>query len=195
MILALVMMAVVGKMLLFPTTGKKLNSPTSQDTSDLEIIPSETLKEYSDPSGFSFNYPDNLDLLNNEATDSATYADVNLSVKNKEGTLHLKIADSKYKTIKDWAASDKGATLEATNSSKLGDLTAMELKSADKLILGAIDQGILFTVEIPNKDDFWQKVYKKVIADFSFAPQETDAGQSGSSSSDDVSFEGEEVIE
>lgn len=53
---------------------------------------------------------------------------------------------------------------------------------------------MLFTIEVPNKD-FWMIVHDKVLADFSFALPSKDNTSQAVSSSDDVTFEGEEAIE
>lgn len=178
-------MAVVGKILLFPSTQKiSLNSPAQQAVS-VPGAPSETTKTYSDSSGFSFNYPDNLSLTPNKLTD-ATYAEVQLSAKGVEGNLILKITDSKFVSVDEWAKSIKDAQ-KASKEAKLGSLKALEIKTAKGLKLAAIDQGVLFSIDV-SQNDFWMKVYSKVIADFSFAPPAQD-------STSDVLFEGEEVVE
>ncbi len=182
---------VAGKLLLFPNSqNTSLNSPAQQAV-NIPTAPSETLKTYSDPSGFSFNYPDNLSLAPNELTD-ATYAEVQLSAKGVEGSLILKITDSKFKTLDEWTKSIKDV-LGSSKETKLGSLKALEIKTANGLKLAAIDQGVLFSIDV-SQNNFWMKVYSKVIADFSFAPPSQD-NASTSGSSDDVSFEGEEVVQ
>lgn len=155
-----------------------------------EIVPSKTLKSYTDPSGFSFSYPDNLSLVNIEATSSSTYADIQLTTKGFSGSLNLKIVDSKFKTVDDWVKTIPSQTPKET---KLGNLRATEVSTDKKILLGSLDQGILFIVEVNpgSKKDFWQEVYKNVIADFSF----TSSATTNSSSNDGVAFEGEEVVE
>ena len=74
----------------------------------------------------------------------------------------------------------------------------MEIKTADRLMLGAIDQGVLFTIEMPLiEEDFWIKVYNKVVSEFTFNSPDSQSTSAGgiSSSSDEVIFEGEEVVE
>ena len=159
-----------------------------------EVKPSETFIEYVDPAGFSFNYPDNLSIEKNEAIDASTYADLQLFSKDVSGSLALRITDTKLKTINDWVkeASSSNQPVEK----KLGNLKAMEIKTSDRLMLGAIDQGVLFSIEVPLlEQDFWTKVYEKVLTDFTFAVPETTTSTAGSGSSDEIIFEGEEVVE
>lgn len=175
---------VLGFLVLRQSEQKK---PVSSAISEIKKNePSNTLLDYTDPAGFSFSYPDNLSTVKNETLDNE-YADITLSSKDISGSLNLKITDSKFKTLDEWAKLNKGEPAEK----KLGNLKAMEVKTSDRLYLGALDQGILFTIEMPLlEEDFWMKVYEKVLSGFSFvAPAATAAAP------DDVSFESEEVVE
>lgn len=159
------------------------------------VTPSKTLKTYTDPSGFSFSYPDNLSLLNNELKDANSYAELQLTGSGVEGSLVLKIADSKLASLDEWIKTNKNASSEVPKEVKLGNLKALEIKNNNKLLLGALDQGILFTIEVPlSEKDFWMDVYTKVIADFSFVPPSTAGSSTGEGSSSDVTFDGEEVV-
>lgn len=155
-------------------------------------IPSKTSQTHTDPAGFSFSYPDNLSLLNNELKDESSYAELQLAANGINGSLVLKISDSKFKTVDEWVKATKSSQIP--KEVKLGSLNAMEVGTEDKLLLGALDQGVFFNIEIPlnENEDFWMEVYNRVIADFSFVSPTLD---SVNSSSDDVTFEGEEVVE
>lgn len=167
-----------------------LPNPITAKQEAKEISPSQTFIDYADPSGFTFSYPDNLSITKADSVDNATYADLQLTNKQVSGSLNFKISDSKYKTIDDWAKLNKGVTKET----KLGNLKAMEIKTNDRLLLGALDQGIFFTIEVPLiEEKFWSKVYNKMLASFSFS-QPVSSAQTDTSSND-VSFESEEVVE
>ncbi len=190
---------VVGILILNPFKQKSSLPLNTNQQEQVQITPSKTLKTYSDPSGFSFNYPDNLSLLNNELKDANSYAELQLTASGISGSLVLKIADSKLATLNEWVKINKdisgggSVAKDGPKEVKLGNLKALEIKTNDKLLLGALDQGILFTIEIPQVEKgFWMDVYNKVLADFSFTPPtQEDTG----SSSDDVSFDGEEVVQ
>lgn len=166
-----------------------LSSPIGQSAEVKEAVPSETTKTYFDPTGFSFNYPDNLSIANNQTTDSASYADIKLTAAGVNGSLNLKIVDSKYKTLDAYFKANN--ITEVPKDVTLGTLKAQEVILADKITVIAIDQGILFTVD-SSKNEFWNKVYSKVLKDFNFAAPVQD---NTTSTGDDVSFEGEEVVE
>ena len=192
-LIVVIALIVVGTLVLFFNKPKNpLSSPLSTQTK--EIIPSKTFKTYSDPSGFSFNYPDNLSLLNNELKDANSYAELQLTANGISGSLVLKIADSKLASLDEWVKM-KNSSAEAPKEVKLGNLKALEIINNDKLLLGALDQGILFTIEIPQGKDFWREVLNIVVADFSFAPPAAVGASTVDSSSSDVTFDGEEVVE
>ena len=183
------------KFVLFSPPKSSLSNPYIQQQAQVkEVTLSETTKTYADPNGFTFNYPDNLSLVNNETTDSSTYADIQLLAKGVDGSLNIKIVDSKYPTLNAYFKENK--ITDTPKEIKLGNLKAQEVKVSNKLLLASLDQGILFTVEVSQgvKSEFWNKVYNKVISDFSFASPTQDNASSSDGSSD-VSFEGEEVVE
>lgn len=175
-----------------------VNSIANQIGVAKQTNPSETMIEYADPSGFTFSYPDNLSLNKSDVEDNSTYADLILSSKDVSGSLSLKIVDSKFKTLDEWAKINKEAAKEGPKEVKLGTLKASEIKTADRLLLGALDQGILFTIEMPLIEEvFWMKVYNKILTDFSFASPQAAIGTDANTSvsTNDVIFEGEEVVE
>lgn len=192
LILALVIgLAVTGLVVLNPAGQKSSlsKSPAGGQQTVKNAQPSETLKDYTDPSGFTLSYPDNLSLVKIDIADESTYADIQLTSKEVSGSLNLKISDSKFSTIDDWLKLNKGTSKEV----KLGNLKGTEITTGDRLLLGSLDKGIFFTIEMPLLEkDFWMKVYNKVLASFSFnSPENVSANTSNS----DVAFEGEEVIE
>lgn len=196
--------AVIAYFILNPNKSKlALNTPETKK----EVVPSKTYIDYSDPAGFSFSYPDNISLANRSAegeeaaADPDAYADLQLFSKDKSGSLNLRIADTKLKTIEDWKKENQIPEEIVPSEKKLGSLTAFEFKTKDRVMLASIDQGILFTVDMPVIEEvFWNEVYEKVVSGFSFEVPEVEVAQAGSSaaaasSGDEVIFEGEEVVE
>ncbi len=194
-ILVVVLMVGVYQLLLGGQKNSLSTPITFKEQGKVEIVPSKTLKSYTDPSGFSFNYPDNLSLESNELDDHA-YADMQLTAKEVNGSLALKISDSKFATLDEWVKLNKGTTKETPKEVKLGSLKGVEIKTSDRLLLGNLDHGVLFTIEIPLVEErFWMNVYDKVLTDFSFVSPDVASSGDTSSSSDAISFEGEEVTE
>lgn len=166
-----------------PLSTPLLSQPT------VAKLPSETLIDYTDPNGFSFSYPDNLSLTKNDLADTE-YGNLQLSSKEVSGSLLLKISDSKYASLDDWVKLNKGTVRPV----KLGSLSGVEVRTADRLLLGALDQGIFFSLEMPLiEEGFWQKVYHKILTNFAFVSPGSPA--SGEDNSGDVTFEGEETVQ
>lgn len=199
----LLIVGVIGFFILNPNKSKlSLNAPEMKE----EVTPSSTFIDYADPAGFSFSYPDNVSIANriseneDSAVDPDAYADLQLFSKDKSGSINLRIADTKFKTLEEWKK-ENGITEGVQGSEKmLGQIKASEFKTSDRLFLASIDQGVLFTVEMPLVEEaFWSEVYNKVISGFVFEVPEVEVASAGGatavSSGDEVVFEGEEVVE
>lgn len=173
------------------------NQKLSLNAPNREIAPSETFIEYTDPSGFSFSYPDNLSIEKSDTEDPNAYTDLQIFSKDVNGSIKLKIEDTKLKSLDEWIKSNNISDTTVAKDKKLGNLEAKEIRTGDRLMLGAIDQKILFTIEVPLVEEkFWMKVYEKILSEFSFVSPETTTTSGGSTSSQpDVTFESEEVVE
>lgn len=183
---------VIGVLNLNQQKNSLFSPRANQQEATKQILPSETSIEYTDPAGFTFSYPDNLSITKNEVDDN-TYADIQLSSNQVNGSLNLKISDTKLTSIDEWVKMNQNAAQEAPKEVKLGNLKALEVKLKDRLLMGALDQGVLFTIEIPAvEEDFWMTVYNKILAEFNFV---SPSQENTTPSSDEVIFEGEEAIE
>lgn len=194
--LIVIALVVVGWLIMLNKKEEKAIVNPSIPTSEAKkITPSNTLIEYSDPSGFAFSYPDNLSIEKNEIDDNNTYTDLFLSAKGVNGSLNLKISDSKLASIDAWQSENGTTSTKSPKKVKLGTLDALELKLNDRLLLGALDKGVFFSIEIPLvAEDFWMEVYNKILTNFTFSiPSDNTAVQETSSGS--ISFEGEEAVE
>lgn len=197
----LILLLIGGVLLFFQHNNSKSSSlEISKPQKVVQNTPSITLKTYSDPSGFSFSYPDNLSVVKNETTDDSTYADIQLTAKGVSGNISLKIVDSKLLSLNDWVSANVKEFPERPKDTKLGNLSAVEIKNSNKLWLAALDKGVLFTMEVPfeNNQEYWTHAYNIVTANFSFVSpsQQSTASDTGSSASDNgITFEGEETVE
>lgn len=193
--IVLILAALAAGLFVFNLNKQKPFSSNPLILQPKKATPSATSIQYDDPSGFSFSYPDNLSIIKNDITDNSTYADLQLSSKDVSGSLNIKIADSKFATLDEWLKLNEKAEVGKPKEVKLGNLKALEIKTGDRLLLGALDQGIFFDIEMPLLEtDFWNKAYEKVLANFSFTQADNSSNQ-GSTTADGVSFESEEVAE
>ena len=178
-------------------------APKTPGVTQKKKLPSERLKAYSDPSGFTLQYPEDLSLEAKEADDESVYADVQFSSKDVPGSLRLKIADSKIKTAQEWFSKGERSLAYELSEVSLGNLKAFESQTANGVGLAALDSGVLFTIEVDaqKEEEFWAKVYEAIRSHFTFvsAAKETvsssGGGSNASTTSDEVIFEGEEVVE
>lgn len=146
---------------------------------------------YSDTSGFSFLYPENVEVSDETPDDPAYYTLLKLS-KGDE-SLTISVMDVDQKTVASFlASSDKYKKAELYGAVSLGSMKAEQYSLEDKLITLTIDQGVLYLVEGPKDGGFWEET--QTVVDESFAFGDT-AKQSSSSGSSGVVYEGEEVVE
>lgn len=183
-----------------------MNQSLPQEKEKITALPnakielSKTEKDYTDPSGFTFNYADNLSLEKKESTDNAIYATVVLTEKSMSGNITVTIQDTKIKTTDAWLTQNKYASDSATITQKqLGSLPAAEVKTKEKILLVAIDKGVLFLIEtlFGGEEGFWTEGYGTVSKSFAFVqPQAESNGGTTSAASgvDDISIE-EDIVE
>ena len=158
-------------------------------------VPSKSLNEYTDGSGFSFSYPDNVMVQKKEAA-ASVYADLQLVSSNIPGSITFKVADPKLATSSAWVR--KNDKLESSKKEiTVAGIAGYELKAEKGLLTGFIDQGILFTIEVDfqNEKDFWQDIYGTFVETFAFTQAEKESDGSGLGLEGDVTFEDEEIVE
>lgn len=171
--------------------------PTSEE-SETKLLPSKTLKEYADPSGFTLSYPDDLSIKNNVADDDMVYTDIQLTTTEANGNLRVRIVDTKVKSIKEWLDQiPAGINIDLYKDATLGVLAAKEYKDDNGIELLVLDQGVLFTISasFQEEKDFWRSAYDTLVSTFSFVQSESQQTTTSTGSSSDIIFEGEEVIE
>lgn len=190
----------------FLFSQKKSVSPiVSNDLKSNETVvpsPAAGSKSYTDPAGFKFNYPKDLDVAAKKMTDDSVYSDLEIKSKDSTGGATIKAVDSNLIKIDDYFKDKKISSFSGGISKlKLADIDARQYQVNSQIITVALDQGVLFTitVDLPvEKKDYWQKANNTLISSFAFvAPQNTTSTDTNSSSEgeDDVIFEGEEVIQ
>ncbi len=159
-----------------------------------------SLKEYVDPSGFKFSYSGDVLVKKKSVKDDNIYSLLELTSLNSSGKTTFEVVGSSLTSLDKWISKYKTASHEAQKL-KIADMNAVELVSSSNIVTGALDKGVLFTIsaDLSTNPDFWKSVYKQIITSFKFVPPETTSGSPDTNSSppsnDDISFEGEEVIE
>jgi len=163
--------------------------------------PKQKLKEYKDPAGFKFSYPESLKLINKQTNNQNIYSLLELTSPKNQGKIEIKVEDTKLTKIDDWFSNNQESTKPAdVKKIKLADIEGRQFSEKGKFLTIALDQGALFTFTVtPDKDkNFWSDINDKIIQSFSFELPESmpdNTSATSDSSEEDVIFEGEEVIE
>lgn len=198
----LVLLGVIGGILYF-ATGQIQNETGATPTIVTPVpedVASEVLAEYRDVSGFSFQYPNDFSVNNKKTDDDSIYSDVLISSKkNDNGSISIRVEDTKLKNFEAWLIKEAIATASAKISeSTLSGITSHIVEGKDKVYMVAIDKGILFTITLlTNKDKkYFQSAFDTIVSTFQFGQQDTSATASSddAGSGSDIVVE-EEVIE
>lgn len=165
-----------------------------------EKIPSLTLKDYSDDSGFAFRYPDDLTVSRKDVTDNTLYAYIQITSEGHPGSILVRVYDDKNPSLDSWIASNKKLAdyVASVKDITLADIAARQIKTNDSVVTAALDQGVLFAIEVfpQNEKAYWLAAYNSIVETFAFASAQSSSGSNqGGPTSDDVIFEGEEVVE
>lgn len=193
----IVLIIIVSFVLIKPKSSDKSNLSL---TSKGEVSVSDDVNPdvlYEDSAGFSLKHPLSITVedITPQEKDSPFYTLLNL----KKGTEALTVAfkDTEYKTIDGMLEKDPDAPKETS----LVGATSMDgipvnqysysFNGKDVLLSVALDKGILYLIEGPKDNGFWEKTHNLIISSLSFADKKASASQGGES----VIYEAEEVIE
>lgn len=157
------------------------------------------LKEYSDPSGFRFLYPSDLNLVvENNESDPNMYASLKLKPASGIGSINIQVNDTNFSKLDEWIKANKvSMTSSSLKRTKLADLDAYQIPVGGQLVTGAYDEGALFTIAITEpKNEMLLSQYTKILSSFTFyQPQESQDVQQTSANSDSGVIEYEEVLQ
>jgi len=202
-IIVILTIAVISTVIVSIYKKQKIISPvqnTKIHTSQSDSFSSLKFKEYLDPSGYKFQYPEELFVATKEATDKNVYSSLDISSAKKTGNLLITIKNSDLQTIDSWLKTNN-ITADPAKVKKLNlaDLDAYQFSTDGKIKTVALDQGALISIVVnPKQDkDFWEKVNQKLISSFAFIAPKTSNGQENittSENNDDIILE-EEVVE
>lgn len=175
-------------------TSAPLPSPTSEPVSQN--------KKYQSDSGFSFEYPSDVTIKENQP-DKTSYADLVLTSAKEDGSITVKIADTKLKDLAAWQKANKTATASAGMKTTLADMDALNIEKAQGITLVSIGDGVLYMVETMNEGNksYWDGVFTTIVSSFSFeapAPEPTakkSSGASGATTGDSDIILEEETVE
>ncbi|KKQ01747.1 MAG: hypothetical protein US11_C0004G0017 [Candidatus Roizmanbacteria bacterium GW2011_GWA2_36_23] len=175
-----------------------------------KILPTETktisgvkLKTFSSTSGFSFQYPEQMEVKTKKFKDQSIYDWVELTFPGKKGVISVKLENSDLDEIDDWFTKERKSSISGkTENIKIGDVEGRQyLANNQKVSLGLDQDNVLTSITTnPESDkDIFFKAHEKIVSSFVFilpSRAESNLDQySSSGGEEDVIFEGEEIIE
>ncbi|MBI3619609.1 hypothetical protein HY214_00450 [Candidatus Roizmanbacteria bacterium] len=157
---------------------------------------SASVKEFTDPSGFSFQYPDNLELEKKEAANEDVYAKMVIGSSDFLGSITVDVETSKYKSLDDWLQKNNLKPVKPEKL-KLGGADAVQTTLDGKLVTAAIDQGVIFllTTDYQSNKSVWLDATNKIISSFTFTAPAAAGDNASVGGGDSVVDEGEETVE
>ncbi len=202
-ILVLIAIIVLVSLGVFVYKKYQFSQKTSMPISGVLPTPivSEEMATWTDPSGFSVEYPKSL-TMNPHEEDNENYAHVELTSATYSGNLILWAKDTTAVNIEDYAKKSKALGFIDTT---LGGEPAKKLLQTDvskKITTSVIKNGYLYQIEADLKDnEYWNKTFDKVSASFRFETNELKKEENNTQTSSKEETSGgdfggdEEVIE
>lgn len=204
-ITSIVILALVtaGVLIFSQKESDHVSTPISESKQPPQTTELSETKTYTDPAGFSFEYPNNLSLsVDTDPNDQSVYSELSLHSDDEKGGIEIQVLTDKTKTADDWLIANgiDADTMQVTDL-KLADLDAKQYEMKKNVTTVAVDQGTLFliTTDYQINKEFWTKVTDRIVTSFTFVQPASTAATSGggdsTESSEEIILEGEEVIE
>lgn len=197
-IVSLSILVIVIVLVLLIFNSKKKIAPASLISLENKITvaekePSKILKVYNDDSGFSFKYPEDVQINKKDTTnDSTAYANLEISSSQTKGSISVKVLDTKFKSVDEWFLENK---LTSAKEIKIGEISGKEANINNKITAAGLDQNVLFVIEVDSQNQkYWDDVYQTILSSFTVIPQQSLSSQSSDNSSGDAILE-EETVE
>jgi hypothetical protein len=165
--------------------SSNFSSLVSQLTESEEVTAEAT---YADESGFSFGYPKGVIVSDVTPDEDIYYSVLALSKGGNQITLTAK--DTKVKTIDEWIEDGLGENPSLYGATTLGDLSARQYTLDSKLYTVAVGQEVVYLIEGPKDDGFWENTQNLVVSTFKFGFDSSDSG-----GSIETIYEEEEIVE
>jgi hypothetical protein len=179
-IIAIVVLAVAGGGIFYFYQKKSpVITPGESVHSTVTPTPAVELTTWTDPAGFSFQYPKDLSV-NKHDEDPDNYAHVELTSKNYPGNIIVWASD----VSSAWPPK-VGTSIDTT----LGGIAAKKIfisTPSAKFIVGAVSEGLVFKIEGTYTDkQYWQPIEDGIVKSFTFVV-ETSAPAAGAADEEEV---------
>lgn len=132
------------------------------------------LTSWEDPAGFSFDYPEILEIDIHEE-DEVNYAHLELTREGSEGRILIIANDSDYATLGEWLEEDKEVKGDSSLDTEVAGVKAKRVASGEGKEITALidlDQVIYQIIKEPEGEDSWQQIYRIILDSFELIPLE-----------------------
>src|SRR3989304_8940145 len=111
-----------------------------------------TTKEFSDPAGFKFSYPNSVSVTQKNTTDDTVYSFLKITSSSTSGNITIKAVSSDLLALDDMLTAKTGVT-----DVQFADLTAKQYAEKGAVVTLALDKGVLFTITVFSDGNvkFW----------------------------------------
>jgi hypothetical protein len=169
--------------IIFSGCGSTNDTKTPAVTPPSPTVIVETMTEWKDPAGFVFEYPEGL-KIDNHPEDKVNYANLEIIDSTASGKILIVAKDTKYTTVDSWVKADKELKDGKIEDILLSELKAKKITLSDgRIIVGTIDQAILFTIDGDlGKSQKLNQTFGKILETFKMVIPEPDETVNGSAS-------------
>lgn len=156
----------------------------------------EKIAEWKDPAGFVFEYPEKL-KIDNHPEDKVNYANLEITDPPENGKILIMAKDTKYADVDVWVKTDKEIKEGKIEDVLLSGLKAKKIILSDgRIMVGTIDEAILFTIE----GDFGQSqkltnIFEKIVESFKMVIPEVAEEETATSKNSSPDIEEIEIDE
>ena len=159
----------------------QFRSKTKDTFTDKEIsikqaeIPNVETVAYDDWSGFKFDYPSLLTVKEVELDNQKIYSSLEVYGSDAK-KLTIRVSDTQITSLIDWQKSfNQQNSVRKIDQMTLADLPALRLQygAPEMMLTVAINDGILYQIESPVDDGFWNRTHEDLVGSFQFTNMET----------------------
>ena len=130
-------------------------------------------KLWEDPAGFSFEYPEEIEI-DIHVEDESNYSFLTLSSNDRKGKIDIICNDSQYKDIEEWVKEDSLVKMGSGLETQIASISAQKAALGDgREIAGFIDlDEVIYTIDKTPEDeiDYWQGIYNHILSSFKLIP-------------------------
>ena len=132
-------------------------------------------KLWEDPAGFSFEYPEQLEI-DIHTDDEVNYSFLTLTSKDKTGKIEIICNDSQYQDVEEWADEDSLVKQGNSLETKVASLVAQKVAvGKGREITALIDwDEVIYIIDKTSADnpDYWDQIYSHILDSFKLIPIE-----------------------